>query len=96
MSLPSGRSWARSSHSSCHFSGDSSPLDGIPNSSALLPPYFPSYKKNTVTQGPGLKTEDLPAKRVEMAPNQVMGEMVLDGGGHFIPAGIDGVHTLSL
>ena len=25
-----------------------------------------------------------------------MGEMVLDWGGHFIPAGIFGVHTLSL
>ena len=25
-----------------------------------------------------------------------MGEMVLDGGGHFIPAGIFGLHTLSL
>ena len=33
---------------------------------------------------------------VEMVPNQVMGEMVLDGGGKFIPAGIDGLHTLSL
>ena len=31
-----------------------------------------------------------------MAPNQVIGEMVLDGGGHFIPAGIFGLHTLSL
>ena len=25
-----------------------------------------------------------------------MGEMVLDGGGRFNPAGIDGLHTLSL
>ena len=25
-----------------------------------------------------------------------MGEMVLDGGGQFIPAGIDGFHILSL
>ena len=33
---------------------------------------------------------------VEMVPNQVMGEMVLDGGGQFIPARIDGFHTLSL
>ena len=33
---------------------------------------------------------------VEMVPNQVMGEMVLDGGGQFIPAGIDGFHALSL
>ena len=33
---------------------------------------------------------------VEMAPNQVIGEMVLDGGGPFIPAGIFGLHTLSL
>ena len=39
---------------------------------------------------------DLPAKRVEMVPNQVMGEMVLDGGEHIIPAGINGFHTLSL
>ena len=31
-----------------------------------------------------------------MAPNQVMSEMVLDGGGRFIPAGIDSLHTLSL
>ena len=31
-----------------------------------------------------------------MVPNQVIGEVVLDGGGHFIPAGIFGVHTLSL
>ena len=43
-----------------------------------------------------MKTEDLPAKRVKMVPNQVMGEMVLDGGGHFIPAVMFGVHTLSL
>ena len=31
-----------------------------------------------------------------MVPNQVIGEVVLDGGGHFIPAGIFGLHTLSL
>ena len=35
-------------------------------------------------------------RTVEMAPNQVRGEMVLDGGRHFIPAGIFGLHTLSL
>ena len=33
---------------------------------------------------------------VEMVPNQVMDEMVLDGGEQFILAGIDGFHTLSL
>ena len=33
---------------------------------------------------------------VELAPNRVMGEMVLDGGGHFIPAGIFGLYTSSL
>ena len=43
-----------------------------------------------------MKTKDFPAKRVELVPNQVIGEMVLDGGGHFIPAGIFGVHALSL
>ena len=31
-----------------------------------------------------------------MAPNQVIYEMVFDGGGHFIPAGIFGLRTLSL
>ena len=33
---------------------------------------------------------------VEMVPDQIMGEMVLDGGGQFIPAGVVGLHTLSL
>ena len=33
---------------------------------------------------------------VELARNQVMSEMVLYGGGHFIPAGILGLHTLFL
>ena len=33
---------------------------------------------------------------LSMVPNQVIGEVVLDGGGHFIPAGIFGVRTLSL
>ena len=28
----------------------------------------------------------IPVKRVEMAPNQVMGGIGLDGGGQFIPA----------
>ena len=31
-----------------------------------------------------------------MTPNQVMSEMVLHGGGHFIPGGLFGLHTLSL
>ena len=31
-----------------------------------------------------------------MVPNQGIREVVLDEGGHFIPAGIFGVHTLSL
>ena len=30
------------------------------------------------------------------ASNQLINEMVLDGGGHFSPAGIVGSHTLSL
>ena len=33
---------------------------------------------------------------VELVPNQVVGEIVLDGSGHFISAGIDGLHTISL
>ena len=33
---------------------------------------------------------------VELAPNRVMSETVLDGGGYFILASIFGVHTLSL
>ena len=48
-------------------------------------------------------TEDLPVGLLgihslsvfSMVPNQVIGEVVLDGGGHFIPAGIFGVHTVS-
>ena len=31
-----------------------------------------------------------------MVPNRVTGEMVLDGGGQFIPADIVGLHTQSL
>ena len=53
---------------------------------------------------PGLKTEDLPVSLfgihslgvLNMVPNQVMSEIVLDGGERFSPAGIVGVHTLSL
>ena len=49
-------------------------------------------------------TEDLPIDLLvilslsvlSMVPNQVMSEMVLDEGGRFSPAGIVGVHTLSL
>ena len=31
-----------------------------------------------------------------MTSSRVINEMVLDGGGHFSPAVIDGVHTLTL
>ena len=49
-------------------------------------------------------TEDLPVGLLgivslgvlNMVPNRAMSEMVLDGDGHFIPAGIFGLHTLSL
>ena len=40
--------------------------------------------------------EDIYIMVVELAPNRVIGEMVLDGGGHFIPAGLFGLHTLSI
>ena len=48
-------------------------------------------------------TEDLPVDLLgilslsvfSMVPNRVIGEMVLDGGGHFIPAGIFGLGLLS-
>ena len=33
---------------------------------------------------------------LSLVPNQVMSEMVLDRGGRFSPAGLVGVHTLSL
>ena len=33
---------------------------------------------------------------VQLTPSGVINEMVLDGGGHFSPTGIDGVHTLPL
>ena len=53
---------------------------------------------------PGLMTEDLPVgllgihslSGLSMVPNHVIGEVVLDGGGRFSPAGIVGVPTLSL
>ena len=32
---------------------------------------------------------------VELVPNRVIGEMVLDGGRQFIPAGVFGLHALS-
>ena len=39
-------------------------------------------------------TNCIPSNRsVDMVPNQVMGELILDGGGNFIPAGIVGLHT---
>ena len=49
-------------------------------------------------------TEDLPVGLLgilslsvfSMVPNRVIGEIVLDGGGRFSPAGIFGLHTLSL
>ena len=49
-------------------------------------------------------TEDLPVGLLgihslgvfSMVPNHVIDEMVLDGGGRLSPAGIDGLHTLSL
>ena len=37
----------------------------------------------------------MPSSMLSMVQNQVMSEMVLDGGGHFIAGGIFGVHTLS-
>ena len=58
---------------------------------------MPAYKK--ASPGTNVEIADgniLPVDGVEMASNQVMGEMVLDGGGHFILAGIFGLHTLSL
>ena len=53
---------------------------------------------------PGLMTEDLSVGLLGIlslsvfswASNQVMSEVVLDGGGRFSPAGMVGVHTLSL
>ena len=33
---------------------------------------------------------------VQLTSSRVINEMVLDGGVHFSPAGIDGVHTLTL
>ena len=57
---------------------------------------MPAYKK--ALPGTNVEIADgniLPVDGVEMASNQVMGEMVLDGGGYFIPAGIFDLHTLS-
>ena len=70
----------------------------------LTPPNSILYKTTLSHRVPGLMTEDLPVGLLgihslgvfSMVPNQVIGEVVMDGGGHFIPAGIFGVHTLSL
>ena len=81
---------------------NSSLLGGNLNSSA---PLIPFHIKITLSHRvPGLMTEDLPLGLLgihslsvfSMVPNQVIGEVVLDGGGRFSPAGIVGVHTLSL
>ena len=40
------------------------------------------------------KLSDL-VRRVQLGLNRMINEMVVDGGGHFSPAGIDGVHTLT-
>ena len=42
------------------------------------------------------KGECCETRGVGIVPNQVMGETVLDEGGQFISAGINGFHTLSL
>ena len=52
--------------------------------------YFPTAKPLQLRRP--LSTSHL----IEMVPIQAMGEMVLDGGGRFNPAGIDGFLTLSL
>ena len=53
--------------------------------------------KFLVDDVPGSKVLQDPTLSVfSTVPNQVIGEMVLDGGGRFSPAGIDGLHTLSL
>ena len=93
MSRLSGRSCARSSHSSCPPSGDSSLLGGIVNSSPLL---IPSYIKNTVLQASSDTDRSPvvpPLSVFRWSGAQVTGEIVLDGGGQFIPAGIFGLHT---
>ena len=41
-------------------------------------------------------TRKLRTGLLSWATGRVMSEMVLDGSGHFSPAGIVGVHTLSL
>ena len=66
--------------------------------------YFILYKTTLSHRVPGLMTEDLPVGLLgihslnvfSMVPNQVIGEMVLNGGGRFSPADIDGLQTLSL
>ena len=108
----SGRFCARYRQSSSPSSRDASLLDGTftffaPRrcSQFFCSSYSILYKRTTLFHRvPGLMTEDLPVGLLgilslsvfSMVPNRVIGEMVLDGGGHFIPAGIFGVHTLSL
>ena len=107
----SGRSCARSSQSSSSFSGDASLLGGTLKffaprrySQFFCSSYSIHIKSTLSHRVPGLMTEDLPVGLLgthslsvfSMVLNQVIGEVVLDGCGRFSPAGIVGVHTLSL
>ena len=43
-----------------------------------------------------VRVEGLADNVVQLTSSRVINEMVLDGGGHFSPARIDGVHTMTL
>ena len=107
----SGRSCARSRQSSSPSSGDASLLGGTLKffaprrcSQFFCSSYSILCKTTLSHRVPGLMTEDLPVGLLgihslgvfSMVPNRVMSEMGLDGGGHLIPAGKGGLHTLYL
>ena len=54
------------------------------------------WKATALKAGVRVETVTEGGRSVEMAPNQVMGEIALDGDGHFIPVGIFGLHAFSL
>ena len=95
MSRSSGRSCARSRHSSCPPSGDASPSAVL----SIICSTSPSYIKKNFLTGSLVRNRQesySPAKRVLWSGTRVTCERVSDGSGRFILAGIVGFHTLSL
>ena len=67
-----------------------------PQESRQTPPTGEMPPPPPVAPTPRTRTRKQKDQGVQMALSRVIDEMVLDGGGHFSPAGIGGTHTLTL